>query len=76
MTTMTATTKTPEEIDSLKRNWSADPCYDIEDVEGFEAYHDQLYIYRLEVENAQMSRQLRVLNEFRSHLKSFVEGDL
>jgi len=29
---------TPEQIQKLKDNWSQDPCWDIEDTEGFEAH--------------------------------------
>lgn len=37
-------------INELKRNWLADPCYDIETAEGFEAVRDELLIYRLTIE--------------------------
>lgn len=36
------TPRTPEEIEDLKRNWAADPCWDIEDTEGFEAHREEL----------------------------------
>lgn len=36
------TVRTPAEIDALKFNWASDPCWDIEDTEGFEAHHDEL----------------------------------
>ncbi len=42
--------KTREEIEALKKDWLKDPCWDIEATEGFEAHHDELYIYRLEQE--------------------------
>jgi hypothetical protein len=42
--------KTHDEIEALKKNWLNDPCWDIEDTEGFEEHHDELYIYRLEME--------------------------
>jgi len=42
--------KTLAEINELKRNWSNDPCWDIEDTEGFEAYKQELLAYRLEQE--------------------------
>lgn len=36
---------TPEEIDRLKQSWRADPCWDIEDTDGFSAYYDELKAY-------------------------------
>lgn len=44
------TTQTPEEIDALKTNWAKDPCWDIEDTEGFEDHHDELLAFRKEKE--------------------------
>jgi len=35
-------TKTPIEIEDLKRQWVKDPCWEIEDTEGFEAYKEEL----------------------------------
>jgi hypothetical protein len=35
-------TKIPDEIQALKDGWVKDPCWDIEDTEGFEAHHDEL----------------------------------
>lgn len=42
--------KTPEEIEHLKASWLKDPCWDIEDSEGFEEHHAELLAYRLECE--------------------------
>lgn len=42
------TKKTPEEIESLKRSWFSDPCWDIEETEGFEAHRDELLEYHRE----------------------------
>jgi hypothetical protein len=33
---------TREEVDSLMRDWAADPVWDLEDTPGFEAYRDEL----------------------------------
>lgn len=38
--------KTREEVESLKANWAADPCWDIEATEGFEEYRDELIAFR------------------------------
>lgn len=43
--------KNPEEIEDLKTNWKNDPCWDIEETEGFEAHKDELLVWRLEYEN-------------------------
>lgn len=39
--------KTREEVDALIGNWKNDPCWDIEDTEGFEEYYDELLELRL-----------------------------
>lgn len=44
------TKKTQEEIDALKASWRKDPCWDIEDSDGFEEHKEELIAYRLEVE--------------------------
>lgn len=42
--------RTTEEIEQLKKNWMADPCWDIEDTEGFEAHNNELFAWRKEYE--------------------------
>jgi len=42
--------KTQAEIEALKSNWKSDPCWDIEDTEGFEEHREELKQYRLEQE--------------------------
>ena len=42
--------KTRKEIDELKANWKHDPCWDIEDTEGFEAHRRELLSWRNEYE--------------------------
>lgn len=39
--------RTDAEIADLKRQWKADPCWDIEDTEGFEAHRHELEAYHL-----------------------------
>lgn len=41
---------TPEQIQKLKDNWSQDPCWDIEDTEGFEAHKEELLAFRRQKE--------------------------
>jgi len=40
--------KTREEVEDLKNNWLADPCYDIEDTSGFEEYAVELAGFAVE----------------------------
>lgn len=42
--------KTPNQIDSLKRQWLDDPNWDIEHTGGFEFHFEELKAYRLEME--------------------------
>lgn len=42
--------KTQSELDDLIRQWKTDPCWDIEDTEGYEEYRDYLLSVRLEYE--------------------------
>lgn len=39
-----------KEVEKLKIDWESDPCWDIEETEGFEAYFDELMRYRIEKE--------------------------
>lgn len=40
---------TQDKIEKLKKNWLADPCWDIEDTEGFEEHHAELLKFREEI---------------------------
>ena len=42
--------KTAQQIDDLKAQWEADPCWDIADTEGFEARREELQQYQLQKE--------------------------
>ena len=42
--------KTEEEIDKLKSSWAEDPCWDIEETEGFERHFYELLAFRQEKE--------------------------
>lgn len=39
--------KTEWELLDLKTQWKADPCWDIEDTEGFEEHRTELLIWKL-----------------------------
>lgn len=43
--------KTKEDVAALKSNWLSDPCWDIEDTEGFEDYKEELQDFRLSHED-------------------------
>ena len=42
--------RSQSEVFELKQQWKADPSWDIEDTEGFEAHHDELLAFRMECE--------------------------
>lgn len=48
---------TKEDIESLKRIWCLDPCWDIEDTTGFEDHKEELLSYRLAMESEWAARQ-------------------
>lgn len=53
-------TKTPEQIESLKDGWLADPCWDIYETEGFEAYKEELFIFQKKQESEwELKRKIR-----------------
>ena len=56
--------KSKEEIQQLKDNWRADPCWDIEDTEGFEAHFDELVAYRAEWEEKWEAQAMAELRTF------------
>lgn len=41
---------TQDEIEKLKKNWLADPCWDIEDEDGFGEHREELLMFRKETE--------------------------
>lgn len=51
--------KTKEEILKLELNWLCDPCWDIEDTEGFEEHRDELKKFRLEREVEWKQRKIK-----------------
>lgn len=34
------------EVEKLKQDWIRDPCWDIEDSQGFEEYYEELLLFR------------------------------
>ena len=43
-------TKTRKEVEQLKSNWESDPCWDIEETEGYEFHYGELMRFRIEKE--------------------------
>ncbi len=49
--------KTQAELKALKNNWLSDPCWDIEDTEGFFEHRDELKVFRLDKEREQKAQR-------------------
>jgi hypothetical protein len=56
-------TKTRKEVEFLKENWRKDPCYDLEDVEGFEEYKAELHLFSVEQELKWEKQRYKLLAE-------------
>lgn len=64
---------TTNEIESLKKSWRYDPCWDIENTEGFEEHKEELLAYRLGIEKEWQEREDKRINERADKLKCSVE---
>ena len=53
-----------ERVAELKRQWLNDPCWDIEETEGFEQYQTELLIFRLQSQLDQANERLRKYDNF------------
>ena len=53
------------DLQELNRQWVADPCWDIESTEGFDAHYDELLAFRKETE-ARWARERQERNERRA----------
>lgn len=60
--------KTRQEINDLKHGWNADPCWDIEDTEGFENHKDELLIHRLKMEKQWNEAYNREMQDYASKI--------
>lgn len=57
---------TQDEIDKLKKNWLADPCWDLENEDGFGEHREELLKFRLETESAwQLEEEERIARRAR-----------
>ena len=61
--------KTRKEIDDLKANWKHDPCWDIEDTEGFEAHRKELLTWRNVYERAYEKKEKARIEERATEFK-------
>jgi hypothetical protein len=70
--------KSPAEVEELKRNWLADPCWDIESTPGFEAHAAELIEWKLRDEiddlEAEVASLRAQLIAKRPRLFEFVNG--
>ena len=60
--------KTQDEIYRLQWNWKNDPCWDLEETEGFEDHRAELLKYRLDSEFQWAINRLRRLHLLASEL--------
>lgn len=51
-------TKSKKEIEALKKEWEIDPCWDIEDTEGFEEHREELLGFRKALEAKQVRKRV------------------
>jgi hypothetical protein len=51
--------KTFDQIEELKQNWISDPCWDIEETEGFEDEKRELKLFRMETEALWKERETK-----------------
>lgn len=61
--------KTRNEVEQLKRDWVADPCWDIEDTDGFDDFRTELYEFRQKMETEWNLEEAKRLEERTRHLK-------
>jgi len=60
--------RTEAEIAELKRNWTNDPCWDIEDTEGFEYHYMELRRWREALEDERRVQEINRITTRGAHL--------
>jgi hypothetical protein len=65
--------KTRKEVDDLKAQWKADPCWDIWNTEGFEQYEHDLYDWQTEIEKQWHDEEVARLTAKAAEWKCAVE---
>lgn len=66
---------TKQAIDDLKANWMKDPCWDIEETEGFEEHKEELQAFRLEQEK-EWKRQALIASEKKAELLGWMSPEI
>jgi polyhydroxyalkanoate synthesis regulator phasin len=72
---------TRENVDRLKQQWLEDGCWDLEETEGFEEFHDELRAFRQKVNSQRQRARIERLEEIADnvglpnnlHMAEFVE---
>lgn len=60
--------KTRAEVETLKRQWLTDACWDLELTEGFEDYREELRDYRLHAETKWHDHHIAFLSHYAESL--------
>lgn len=42
--------RTKEDVERLKRQWSLDPCFELDSIEGYEEFQQELHLFQVETE--------------------------
>ena len=67
--------QTKEEIKKLKNDWLEDPCWDIEQTEGFSKHKKELLIFSLTKQLEWANERIKKLENFRQTIQEFLEID-
>jgi len=57
------TKRTQQEIEDLKAQWLADPCWDIYTTEGFQYHYDELYTFQEKTETENRQKEQNRIDE-------------
>ncbi len=60
--------KTEAEVENLKAKWVDDPCWNIEETQGFEEHKDELLAYRILCESDRAEKRRMRLSELAEKL--------
>jgi len=56
--------KTRPEVEALKKNWRADPCWDIYETEGFKEYRDELLLFQTNMMQGWRAKEYNHIYDF------------
>ena len=60
--------KTRKQVESLKKNWLNDPCWDIYETEGYQEYRDELLTFQTNILQEWRAKQYNKIYDFASSL--------